>query len=137
MDQLDAVESAVEEQEQIAEANVALELRLHDHVQTVDAFSHVDVFRVQKNPGRTERRRKRGWRHDRAPGLASGHDDLAERRVAFDAASADALDEAADRVETLRGHRHLDRRVEAEPHLAAPRAASARSLDSPWHRPPL
>ncbi len=55
--QLDAVESAVEEQEQIAEANVALKLRLHERVKTIEAFSHIDVFRVQKNPGGADRRR--------------------------------------------------------------------------------
>lgn len=53
MNQLDAVESAVEEQEKIAKTNATLELRLHDVLDAVEALAHVDAFGVQEVPGRT------------------------------------------------------------------------------------
>ena len=58
MHQLDPIEAAIEKQKQIAQANVALELRLDQGVQPIEALSHVNVLGIEIDLGLPQRREK-------------------------------------------------------------------------------
>jgi hypothetical protein len=49
IDQLDLIATAIDEEEQIAQAQISLEFGLNDREQSVVAFSQVNVLRVEED----------------------------------------------------------------------------------------
>ena len=63
MDQLDAIQAAVEKQKHVPAADVASELGLHDGVEPVEALSHIGRLGVQVDLRLPQGRQKRGGEH--------------------------------------------------------------------------
>src|SRR5262249_19512049 len=54
MHQLESIETAIEKQEQIAQANIAFEFRLDQSMEPVEALAEINVLGIEKDLGLTQ-----------------------------------------------------------------------------------